>query len=62
MLVETILLQLVASIPSREEGFLHPRGVEALISLIETLDLEQTGSSSAFQYFQLWWYFYDPRF
>lgn len=41
------LTKLVASIPSCEEGFLHPRGVEALISLIETLGLGQTDSVSA---------------
>lgn len=41
ILVETILVRLVASIPSCEEGCLQPRGrVEVPINLIETLGLK----------------------
>lgn len=37
-----MVIQLVGSIPSYEEAFLQPRErVEALITLIETLGLEQ---------------------
>lgn len=45
VVVETMVVQLVASIPSWEEAFLQPRDrVEALIILIETLGLEQMKS------------------